>query len=116
MTSPYENTPMRIAQKTGARRAMVVGVTVEAIIMIVNSVTSGMPWTCAHWLEFLIGLGLWSVSSMLFGLVCGSCVNSRATRNWTRSILWAFLFLVLTITFVVWRINIEVYVRPVVIQ
>ena len=110
------NSPVLMAQRVGTGIAMALGIVAETVLAIINVAISGVNWIVEHWMETVVGLMLWSISSMLFGLVCGSWIKGRATSNWGRFLIFAIVFLAATVSFVVWRINLESYIRPVVIQ
>ena len=105
-----------IAEKMGRQIALAVGVMAEIVVATVGISAAGTIWLREHWLEPLVGLGMWLIVSGLFGMVCGFFVESRITRRWVWTACCLILFLSVAIFLILCRIDIDCYLRPIMIS
>jgi len=88
----------------------------EIVVATVGISAVGPIWLCEHWLEPIVGLGMWLIVSSLLGMVCGCIVESRATQRWARTVCCLILFLSVAIFLIRCRVDIDCYLRPVMIS
>ena len=104
-----------IVAKVGRWIALAVGVIAEIVVATVGISASGTIWLREHWLDSVVGVMMWSIVAMLFGILCAGIVESRVTRKWTGTICCLILFLSVATFLICCRIDIDCYLRPIVI-
>ena len=108
--------PRHRAAKFGRRIALAVGVMAEIVVATVGISAVGPIWLCEHWLDSVVGVMMWSIVAMLFGILYAGIVESRVTRKWMGTICCLILFLAVATFLIRCRIDIDCYLRPIVIS
>lgn len=108
--------PEHRAAKVGRRIALTTGVVAEIVVATASIFASGTIWLREHWLDSVVGVMMWSIVAMLFGILYAGIVESRVTRKWMGTICCLILFLAVATFLIRCRIDIDCYLRPIVIS